>query len=264
MKLTKQEIKLHKQACEILKQETLTIDDKLFVVENWNEGAEYINSATGAFFTPYNLARHVQLTTYDGNRVIDLCAGIGTLTLALIASCHYDASVILPEIVCIEINPDYIKVGKKICPEATWIQGSIFDKKLIESLGQFDVAMSNPPFGNVVTESVKGWLKYTDSNFELKAIEVASLISKSASFILPTESCTFTHSGNRVYKENSQIGNKVKKFMKQTGIEMQPNLGIDCNAFIDQWKGVKPHVEIACFEFDKNDRPGYQQEISFE
>lgn len=39
MKLTKTQIKLHSQACELLKKEKLSDDDKLFVFENWQEGA---------------------------------------------------------------------------------------------------------------------------------------------------------------------------------------------------------------------------------
>lgn len=39
MKLSKEKIKLHNQAEEYLKKDVLTFDEKLFVLENWNEAA---------------------------------------------------------------------------------------------------------------------------------------------------------------------------------------------------------------------------------
>jgi len=263
MKLTKSQIKAHQKACELLKKDILTGDDKIFVIENWNEGAEHINSLMGAFFTPYNLARHVEMTL-AGGRAIDLCAGIGILAFCYIEGYRYHPGIEhLPEVICLEINPDYIEIGKKICPEAKWIQGSIFDRELIESLGYFDVAFSNPPFGNIKSENTNGWLNYTGGNFELKAVEVASKIAESGSFILPRNSSSITHAkNNKVYIDKNKLSNNLKKFLDQTKITMHPNLGIDCDCFIDQWRGVKPEVEIACFMFEE-DKQDTQQELIF-
>jgi len=41
-----------------------------------------------------------------------------------------------------------VEVGKKIMPEANWIIGSIFD---LPNDRIYDVAISNPPFGNIKT-----------------------------------------------------------------------------------------------------------------
>lgn len=55
-KLTKSELKAHAQAVEILAKDKLTEDEKEFVYRNWHEGANHVNSAAGAFFTPFDMA----------------------------------------------------------------------------------------------------------------------------------------------------------------------------------------------------------------
>ena len=55
-KLTKQQRKDHAEAEAILTKERLSEDEREFVFRNWHEGAEFINGAAGAFFTPYDLA----------------------------------------------------------------------------------------------------------------------------------------------------------------------------------------------------------------
>ncbi|MEM6617579.1 MAG: hypothetical protein AAF619_13740, partial [Pseudomonadota bacterium] len=47
------------------------------------------------------------------------------------------------ELVCVEINPAFVEIGKKMIPEATWICADVFDVLDIE-LGHFDCAVSNP------------------------------------------------------------------------------------------------------------------------
>lgn len=49
-KLTKAQRKAHAEACKILQKDALSIDEKIFVLENWHEGAEHMNGAiaTGA------------------------------------------------------------------------------------------------------------------------------------------------------------------------------------------------------------------------
>jgi phospholipid N-methyltransferase len=261
MRLSKQEIVLHKQACKLLKKNKLTFEEKVFVLENWNEGAEYINSISGAFFTPFQLARDFELDVQSrsGCRIIDLCAGIGALSLAVYESYIYEVAggkASYPEIVCVEINPGYIEIGKKICPEATWVHGSIFDRELIESLGKFDAAICNPPFGNIKTENVKNWLKYTGSSFEFKAIELASKIAKTATFIIPRMSSPFTRDQHDIYTNHlgkESLNPAIAKFINQTNIDFLENIGINCDFYIRGWKGVQPHVEIVCFDFEEQE-----------
>ncbi len=171
MKLSKQQIKLHEEAMEYVNsEEKLNHGEKKFIIDNFQESYKNVNSKFGAFFTPYDIARDLSVEIPESGSIIDLCAGIGILSYAA-----KNANFEERKIVCVELNPDYVKVGKRILPEATWICGSILDHELIESLGQFDCAISNPPFGlianNKQTNSFE--LKYKGSEFEYMTIEIA-------------------------------------------------------------------------------------------
>lgn len=243
-KLTKSEIGAHNQACEILKQDTLSFDDKLFVLENWHEGATNINSSAGAFFTPTGLARDFSIEVH-GRRIIDLCAGIGSLSFATqtySAIRNKPDRDSTPELTCVEINPVYVEVGKKILPEATWICGSIFD---VEFDTKFDCAISNPPFGNIKTGRDNDGL----GGFEFSAIKRASELAKRGVFILPQMSTPFKYSGNRRYEETMPA--KVKRFIEKTNIEYEFNCGIDTSGCLKDWRGVSPMCEICHFDFDR-------------
>lgn len=245
-KLTKQQSKNHDLAVRILEKEKLSYEDKIFIIANWREDHSNNTGVAGAFFTPSGLARDMSIEVPSGcQRIIDLCAGIGTLSFNVLES--YKLSSENLEIVCIELNPDYIEVGKKILPEATWIQGSALDKDLIESLGHFDCAISNPPFGSVPTGKSEYWLNYSGGNFEFKVIEIASTLASYGVFIIPQQSCGFEFSGKQGYKKFES--RKYKAFTKQTGLSVEMNCGFDTSYYLDKWHGVKPVVEIALCDF---------------
>lgn len=261
MKLSKPQIKAHETACKLLEKDKLTFDDKLYVLENWQEGANNVNSVAGAFFTPIGLARDFMLTVYRGRRVIDLCAGIGALGLFLTEQCKYAGENY--NLTCIELNYNYIEVGKKILPEATWIHGSVLDSELIHSLGYFDQSISNPPFGNIKTGDNYGkYLKYKGSQFEYKVIEIASQISDYGSFILPQMSTPYKYSGNNGFYEekHDNLPQKVKSFIEQTKLKFDFNYGIDTSMYLNDWKGVTPMCEIVTFDFT-NIKKAYQQTL---
>jgi len=69
-----------------------------------------MNGACGAHFTPAGLARDFAIDAGGGRRVIDLCAGIGGLGFWL------DLDGRAGELVCVEVNPAYVEVGRKILP----------------------------------------------------------------------------------------------------------------------------------------------------
>jgi SAM-dependent methyltransferase len=241
MKLTKPQIKAHNEALEILKKDKLKEDEAIFVMENWREDAVHVNSAAGAFFTPWGLARDFALEV-SGKTIIDLCAGIGNLS--------YFAYREGREITCVEMNPDYIAVGKKIMPEARWIQGSIFDLHF-DTL--FDCAISNPPFGAI------GGLRDGLGGFEFSAINVASKLARAGVFILPQQSTPFKYSGQRNYEDltgTDREPRKVRSFRDKTGIKFDFNLGIDTCYHIDQWHGVAPVCEVCTFDFTENKGQG--------
>jgi hypothetical protein len=241
MKLTKPQIKAHKEAMALVDcDRPLKDEEKEFILDNFQEAATHINSAAGAFFTPRGLARDFAIEVNGGSaykqRCIDLCAGIGSLAYAVEHN--------VGSLVCVELNPEYARIGKRIVPDAEWIVGSVFD---LPDLGRFAWAISNPPFGAIPAHGFKG--KYTGSQFEYRVIEVASRLADFGAFILPQMSAPFCYSGQANF--TSEEGDKARKFREQTGIVMEPNCGIDTALYQRDWRGVSPVCEIVVCEFER-------------
>lgn len=246
-KLTKAEAKLHQQACDILAKDVLSEDEKLFVLDNWQESASHVNTVAGAFFTPFDLARDFAIETYPG-RIIDLCAGIGALSFAIRCKHQWDKAEL--DLTCIEINPDYVAAGRKILPEANWIQASVFDV-LEMGLGHFDVAVSNPPFGRIQRPDGKRAPRYTGAEFEFHVIDIAAHLAEYGVFILPQMSAGFKYSGSQEYRRDTS--GKAVDFQSSTGIYLGPSCGIDTAFYKDKWRGVSPICEIVCCEFEEKE-----------
>lgn len=242
-KLTKPEIKAHKEAEALIEcGRLLTEDEKEFVMDNWQEAATHINSAAGAFFTPRYLARDFSIEV-DGSStkpgtLIDLCAGIGSLTHAVAHK--------FSRIVCVEINEAYARIGRRIVPEAEWLVCSAFDPRVLQ-LGRFAWAISNPPFGRIKADDYAG--PYKGGDFEYKVIELASRIADFGAFIIPQMSAPFRLSGQQIYSHEEP--DKPRKFREQTGIVMEPGCGIDTAIYKNDWRGVSPVCEIVVCEFEQ-------------
>lgn len=250
-KLSRIERKNHNQACELLKKDVLTMDEKEFVLNNWHEGAEHMNGEAGAFFTPEGLALDFRIEV-AGETIIDLCAGIGRLAFC---AYHYPYNFDgqKRKIVCVEKNLAYIEVGQKILPEATWVHGDVTDREFLKSLGSFDCAISNPPFGKVKGNKAE---KYSGADFEYKVIEAASLIADYGVFIIPQSSAPFIYSGTNNHRFVWQTGeegnfNKYRKFNKETGISLDVGCGIDTTFCIEEWKGVAPVCEVVTADYEE-------------
>lgn len=248
-KLTKPQIKAHNEAEALVAcNRDLTGDEREFILDNWQESANHVNSAAGAFFTPRGLARdfaiEVDGSSLAAGTLIDLCAGIGSLTYAVAHKFR--------RIVCIEINPEYARIGRKVVPEAEWIVCSAFDPLVLE-LGRFAWAISNPPFGRIKADDYVG--PYSGSEFEYKVIEIASRVADFGAFILPQMSAPFRYSGQQGYR--NEESDKARKFREQTGIVMEPNCGIDTAIYKSEWRGVAPVCEIVVCEFE---RPAVKQD----
>jgi len=235
-KISKDAAKRHKQALDLVHSDKrLSLDDRFFILENFHEGATNMNGLAGAFFTPEGLARDLSVEVCDSKSIIDLCAGIGGLAFA----CRDKAK----RIVCVEQNPEYAAVGKRVMPDAEWIVGDVFS---LGDIGHFDWAISNPPFGAIKTGSnVKG--AYTGAKFEYRVIELASKVADNGTFIIPQSSAPFRYSGQQGY--SVCIDNECKKFMTQTGIVLGHNCGLDTSSYLDEWKGVSPMCEIVVCDF---------------
>lgn len=244
-KLTKAQAKAHQQACGLLKKDALSEDEKMFVLENWQESASHINTVAGAFFTPFDLARDFAIEVSPG-KIIDLCAGIGMLSYAVKSKHQWDKAPL--DLTCVEINPDYVAVGKKILPEARWIEASVFDV-LSMDLGHFDVAISNPPFGRVKRSDDKGAPRYNGGEFEFHVIDIAAHLASYGVFLLPQMSSGFRYSGSQHYQRDT--AGKAFDFQQKTAIFLGPSCGIDTAMYKDAWRGVSPICEIVCCDFEE-------------
>lgn len=233
-KLTKDQAKQHAEAVRILTKSVLTYDERVFVLENWREDANHINGVAGAFFTPYGLARDLA-TEIFGTLIVDLCAGIGSLAFA---AQQFDPS---REITCVEMNPDYIEVGRKIVPHANWVCADVFDFMPVladtKRTCSYDCAIANPPFGNVKTHKNQYGL------FEYDLIAHAADLALDGVFLIPQMSCSFRYSGRQYFERYSNP--KYEKFQSRTGIDLVMNCGIDTETYRDEWTIKPPTLEIA-------------------
>jgi hypothetical protein len=91
-RLTKAQSKAHQQAEALLRKETLTLDEKIFVYENWHESAEHDSARSGAFFTPLEFANDFKIEVH-GPKILDLCAGTGVLSFCYAHFRHHDRPV---------------------------------------------------------------------------------------------------------------------------------------------------------------------------
>lgn len=246
-KLTKAQAKAHQQALDLCAKDVLTEDEKIFVLENFHEGATNINTVAGAFFTPLDLARDLAIEANSG-RVIDLCAGIGMLSFAMRQRNHFNNPPL--DLTCIEINPEYVAIGRKILPEATWINASVFDVLDME-LGRFDFAVSNPPFGAIKRPEGKRSPRYTGADFEFHVIDIASSLADFGVFLLPQMSAGFNYSGRRGYER--QTSGKAHDFQAKMGLRFESGCGVDTALYVNQWRGVSPICEIVCVEFGQSE-----------
>lgn len=249
-KLTKREAQLHREACALVGGfRALTEDEKDFVLTHWQESSTAVNSLEGAFFTPLDLARDlaVELIGTRLTRIIDLGAGIGHLGLAcqrLLGHRWRDEQRC--ELVCVERNPDYVRVGRKILPEARWICADILDLPAMQ-LGLFDCAIGNPPFGAISRSgNAPG---YQGRRFEYHTIAVAAALANHGVFLVPQESAPFSYSGRQ--RVTHDADEEYERFHRATGIELESNCGLDTSVYDDQWHGVSPRTEIVLCDFTK-------------
>lgn len=262
MSLTKIVARDHRQACALLEKDgPLTLDEKFFVIEHFHEAGDTNYKVLGAHFTPFGLAMDFRYDI-DGPRVLDLCAGIGMLSFAY-RHC-WDHGDTPPDIVCVEANPRYVDVGRKVLPEAEWICGDVFDLDVQAQLKgrHLDTAFGNPPFGKFAMHGEKKPPRYRGGLFEYAVIDIASDLADFGSFIIPQGSSPVLFSGVRCFQDCRRplpndprpaavVSNmeKYRPFHQATGIDLQLGSGVDTSYFKDEWRGVSPTVEIIKADF---------------
>ncbi|MGW0846801.1 methyltransferase [Streptomyces sp. NPDC002787] len=247
--LSKEDAKNHRKACALVALDReLTEDEKDTVLRYWQESSNVTNKLDGAYFTPEDLAYDLQFHVH-GDRIIDLCAGIGTL-----AYCNrqlFDRRFRNKpprEIVCVEKNPAYVEVGRKLLPEATWICADVLDVPDMD-LGTFDTAIANPPFGAI--ERSGNAPGYTGPYFEYHTIAVASLIARNGAFIVPSMSAPFQNTGRPGFRIlERRESSRYSAFHRQTGIVLRDNVGIDASMY-EGWRASPPRIEVVTCDFEE-------------
>lgn len=247
-RLTRAQAREHAEAETLLERDQeLTDDDVDFVLEHWQESAQHVNGDSGAFFTPPGLARDLTLEVGPVASLLDQGAGIGTLSIAVWqhhrARRLWDHTTPTPRIVCVENNADYVRIGRQLLPEATWLHRSLFD--LPTELGPFDVALSNPPYGRLTRDG--DGAGYSGPEFEFHVVAAASALAHRGVFILPQMSLGWRYSGAPYFHEHTS--DKHNRFHQQTGITLEPGCGIDTSLYAEHWHGTSPRVEIALADF---------------
>lgn len=249
-KVSKAQAEANDKAMQLINSDKpLKEHEKEFILQNYDESFNHTHKNIGAFFTPFDLAKEFRwfTETYEGGRIIDLCSGIGALSYHAWHHNNYGRTSNFTELVCVEFVEEYVEIGKRIVPDATWIIGSILDMNLMLSLGEFNVAISNPPFGNIKTgESEENWYGYTGNEFDYKAIAVAKMIAESGAFILPQGSCPIIHTNGRIERQNLR---KYETFKKETEIHLEMNSFSLNPKIYEGFKHTNVSVEIMECEF---------------
>ncbi|NNH73785.1 methyltransferase [Nocardia uniformis] len=248
-KLTKQAEADHREACRLVDlQRELSEEEKEFVLEHWQESAQRTSQCRdGAFFTPSELASEFTLHV-SGSRVIDLGAGIGALAFAChraLMFAHRFEGLPVPDIVCVERNPEYVRVGLRVLPEAVWICEDLLRVPPMR-LRPFDTAVSNPPYGPVPRcTDAPG---YRGSRCEYHTIAVAAQIAARGVFLIPQQSAPFAYSGRTAMRFGTGDA-EYTRFCASTGITLRPTCGIDTAYYRNQWRHRPPPTELVCADF---------------
>ena len=263
-KLSKRDLKEQKKIQDLLNSKDKFTDDELeLIYTEFNEAVIGDVTQNSAYFTPLGLAYDFALMVPTHGVVVDLCAGIGVLSHAALTRDYYHNDI--KKIICIERDPRYIEIGKKLVQstsrtyyekgeekeyttEVIWLQGDMFDEEMWNQIekdhGKIDCIISNPPYG-VVTKSDKNrdWLKYKGKDIDIAAIEIGILKSKYPSYIIPQGSCTFKCSG-RPYGSEHCENRKIDKLKKEIGLDFYMAwASIDTTVYEQGFKNTKITVE---------------------
>ncbi|MQY21707.1 class I SAM-dependent methyltransferase [Nocardia macrotermitis] len=243
--LSKAAAAAHAEACRLVElSRELSEVEKQFVLDNFQESTVPEQGAAGAFFTPSALARAMTLHVV-GTRVVDLGAGIGHLAFAcrnLFDHRHNGEPV--REFVCVEQNPELVRVGMKVVPEALWVCQDMF--ALAPRRFRFDTAIANPPYGHA-TRSGSG-PGYTGRRFEYHVIALAARLARHGVFLIPQASTPFLRSEHDHFQANPHSA-EYSNFVARTGINLTPSCGIDTSLYDRDWHHLPVRTEVALADF---------------
>jgi predicted RNA methylase len=251
MKLSKAEQKLQREVKALLDSDkTLTFEELEYIYENFNPGSISDVTVHSAYFTPLDMAYDFALFAGRHGVCVDMCAGIGILTFCAQVRDTYHGNI--TKQICIERNPEYLRIGRRLLPNVEWILGDMFDQSIwndiIKRHGPIDCIVSNPPFGKVSkTDCDRSWLKYQGADLDIASIEIALKHATYVDMILPTGSVPFKMKPYYQKVENR----KIEKLKSDTGLNiLMQNPGIDTSVY-GQFKNTK--IQVECVEISVED-----------
>lgn len=241
-KLTKPELAKHQAACALLDlARPLTLDEIEQVYTDWHEGAESNQTAASAYFTPVDLARDLRFEMPHRGTMIDLCAGTGRLAYFAGGQGmweewrhHYD------RIVCVEANPAYVAIGRRLFPDAEWICADVLDPAWRRTVGTFDKAICNPPFG-ATTRSPHRAPRYGGAQFDLAVMDVAATLAPDCWALVPRDRARWDYRGLQ------RPSKRADEFQTATGYDLHRFASVEPDYYRDQWRGTSPSVEVVGF-----------------
>jgi hypothetical protein len=266
-KISRQDSKLHGQAMALINSDkVLTQEEVEFCYENYNPMAEHDIGKNAVFFTPPELAWDFAVVSQPNGPTIDLCAGIGILAWNVLK--HQEAGYggltnadprirsDLERMVCVELNPEFVRIGKRLLPQAEWYCADIFDKDFLKGLGgEFLYAISNPPYGKVASNGGWSWLKTKTMPMQWKVMEIAVRLAYAGGmFIIPKSDCPVIYEPSPIDRKYSQPSwarnHKInedslfEKFLNLfPGLNLYP-ASLDTSVYKNQWKGASPDVLV--------------------
>lgn len=258
-RLTKLQVKAHEEAMALLAVDRPLLPYEIDTVyEKYNPMADHNVTKGGVFFTPPDLALELAAMGHgwDGCAYVDLCAGIGTLTRAMLL---HEGTHPPKRMVCVELNETFVEIGRKLVPEAEWYCADVFDRAMWQALGTFDIAISNPPFGQVMTKTAADWL--LPGPMHMQVIEVILRIAQYGEVIMPGSDANYEvvtvnkhwvvdglHCERKdleLKKRDSQ--NLARLTARYPGLRLTPEF-IDTTDY--EWMGAAPKVNIVSVETD--------------
>jgi predicted RNA methylase len=241
-KLTRRELAAHQAAIALIDSERpLTLAEIEQCFSDWHEGATSNQTEASAFFTPVDMASDMRLEMPNYGTFVDLCAGTGRLAYFAGGQASYpEFRPRYDRMICVERNPEYVRIGKRLFPDAEWICGDALDPAVIRQIGKVDVAFCNPPFGTT-TKSEHAAPRYRGAEMDLKIMDLAATLAPSCWAIVPRDRAPWDYRGNR------QASKRADAFTAATGLGVHRFASLDCNAYREGWRGVSPSVEIVGF-----------------
>lgn len=254
-RLSKRELAAHAAACRLIDSgRPLSSDEIDQCYQDWHEGATSNQTAASAFFTPIDMAADMRFDMPGRGSFVDLCAGTGRLAYYAGAQhCWPESRPSYSRIVCVERNPEYVAIGRRLFPAAEWICGDALDPAVWRQIGQVDFAIANPPFGRT-TKSDYAAPRYRGAEFELAALDVMAHLAPEGWAIVPASTAPFDGTGRGRVVDTS----KADRWREATGLGLHRFANVDPQHYRDQWRGTCPAVELVEFsatEYGETPKP---------